>query len=161
MDVPGWVAFPLYQSLVLAHSYKKCLTGAYCFRIIGNMETKEIIGALGALAQETRLSIFRLLVETGPQGLAVGTIAEKLELANATLSFHLKELTSAGLTVATPNGRSIIYSANFSTMNGLVSYLTENCCVGAGCPPGKTSIAACAPVSVQKKSPSISKRSKS
>ena len=125
------------------------------------METKEIIRALGALAQETRLAIFRLLVETGPPGLPVGAIAETLGLANATLSFHLKELTNAGLTIATPNGRSIIYSANFSTMNGLVGYLTENCCAGAGCPPGKTSIAACMPVSMQKKSPSISKRSKS
>ena len=125
------------------------------------METKQIIAALGALAQETRLANFRLLVETGPEGLPVGAIAEKLGLANATLSFHLKELTGAGLTIATPNGRSIIYSANFSTMNGLVEYLTENCCVGAGCAPGKTSIAACTPVSVQKKSPSISKRSKS
>ena len=125
------------------------------------METKQIIGALGALAQETRLAIFRLLVETGPPGLPVGAIAETLGLANATLSFHLKELTNAGLTIATPHGRSIIYSANFPTMNGLVGYLTENCCVGAGCPPGKTSIAACMPVSMQKKSPSISKRSKS
>ena len=125
------------------------------------METKQIIAALGALAQETRLSIFRLLVETGPDGLPVGAIAEKLGLANATLSFHLKELTGAGLTIATPNGRSIIYSANFITMNGLVEYLTENCCVGAGCAPGKTSIAACGPVSTQKKTPSISKRSKS
>ena len=125
------------------------------------METKNIISALGALAQETRLAIFRLLVATGPQGLPVGAIAEKLSLANATLSFHLKELSNAGLTLATPNGRSIIYSANFTTMNGLVDYLTENCCAGEGCPTGKSSIAACAPVSVQKTSPSISKRKKS
>jgi ArsR family transcriptional regulator len=97
------------------------------------METKNVIGALGALAQESRLAIFRLLVETGPEGLPVGAIAEKLGLANATLSFHLKELTNAGLTVAAPNGRSIIYSANFTTMTGLVSYLTENCCAGATC----------------------------
>lgn len=126
------------------------------------METKQIIAALGALAQETRLSIFRLLVEAGPAGLPVGAIAEKLELANATLSFHLKELTGAGLTIATPNGRSIIYSANFVTMNGLVDYLTENCCAGSSCSP---SIAACTPVSAQKKptasSIPISKRSKS
>ena len=126
------------------------------------METKEIVGALSALAQETRLAIFRLLVETGPQGLAVGTIAETLALANATLSFHLKELTSAGLTNAAPNGRSIIYSANFATMNGLVEYLTENCCAGAGCAPGKSPIAAgvigkCA----VKPTPPISKRRKS
>ena len=122
------------------------------------MEIKDIISALGALAQETRLAIFRLLVETGPQGLPVGAIAEKLGLANATLSFHLKELTNAGLTIATPNGRSIIYSADFPTMNGLVEYLTENCCAGSSCSP---SIAACVPVSTQKKSSSISRRKKS
>jgi DNA-binding transcriptional ArsR family regulator len=122
------------------------------------METQKVITALGALAQETRLAIFRLLVETGPGGLAVGAIAEKLGLANATLSFHLKELTGAGLTVASPNGRSIIYSANFSTMIGLVEYLSENCCAGKSCSP---SIAACTPVSMQKKSPTLSRRMKS
>jgi len=110
------------------------------FHTIGNMETRNTIAALAALAQETRLAVFRLLVETGPQGLPVGTIAERLGLANATLSFHLKELTNAGLTVATPNGRSIIYSANFETMNDLIGYLTENCCAGSSCSP---SIAAC------------------
>lgn len=109
---------------------------------------QNVITALGALAQETRLAIFRLLVETGPEGLPVGAIAEKLGLANATLSFHLKELTGAGLTVATPNGRSIIYSANFATMNDLIEYLSENCCAGKSCSP---SIAACTPVRVQKK----------
>ena len=130
------------------------------------METQNVITALGALAQETRLAIFRLLVETGPGGLAVGAIAERLDLANATLSFHLKELTGAGLTIATPNGRSIIYSTNFVTMNGLLDYLSENCCAGSSCSP---SIAACGvgkpAVSTQKKSTSRSnppsKRSKS
>lgn len=124
------------------------------------METKRIISALGALAQETRLAIFRLLVETGPPGLPVGGIAASLGLANATLSFHLKELTNAGLTNATPNGRSITYSANFKTVNGLVEYLTENCCAGATCAPGTLSIAACTPVRVQKSSPNIAKRKK-
>ena len=99
------------------------------------METKSVLQALSALAQESRLAIFRLLVETGPLGLPVGTIAETLGLANATLSFHLKELTQAGLTTATPIGRSIIYAANFTTMTGLVEYLTENCCSGADCAP--------------------------
>jgi ArsR family transcriptional regulator, arsenate/arsenite/antimonite-responsive transcriptional repressor len=107
------------------------------------MKTKDVISALAALSQESRLAIFRLLVETGPEGLAVGQIAEKLALANATLSFHLKELTNAGLTVAAPNGRSIIYSANFKTMGNLVNYLTENCCAGATC----ASTVGCAPVS--------------
>lgn len=112
------------------------------------METKTIISALSALAQKSRLAIFRLLVETGPAGLPVGTIAEKLGFANATLSFHLKELTHAGLTNATPNGRSIVYSANFNTMNGLIEYLTENCCAGAGCAPCSPdvqSMVTCAP----------------
>jgi len=120
-----------------------------------------MIAALAALAQESRLGIFRLLVEAGPAGLPVGAIAEQLGLANATLSFHLKELTSAGLTIATPNGRSIIYSANFVTMNEVIGYLTENCCAGSSCSP---SIAACdggkCADRTQKKSPSISKRSK-
>ncbi len=110
------------------------------------MEIKTVIGALSALAQQSRLAIFRLLVETGPAGLSVGTIAESLGLANATLSFHLKELTHAGLTTAAPNGRSIIYSANFDTMNGLIEYLTENCCAGASCatcPPSVRSMATC------------------
>ena len=132
------------------------------------METKEIIAALSALAQESRLAIFRLLVEAGPHGLPVGAIAESLGLANATLSFHLKELTRAGLTVATPNGRSIIYSADFITMNGLLDYLTENCCAGAACVPCPPSTAACKPALIpSKKSPSthstnsISRRRKS
>lgn len=112
------------------------------------METKNIINALAALAQESRLAIFRLLVETGPVGLPVGAIAETLGLPNATLSFHLKELTHAGLTIATPNGRSIIYAANFTTMVSVVDYLTENCCSGAACAPSSPSIAVCAPANV-------------
>ncbi len=110
-----------------------------------NMEmsssTKQALSALAALSHETRLAVFRLLVETGPEGLQVGAIAERLSLANATLSFHLKELANAGLVVAVPNGRTIIYSANFSTMNALIAYLTENCCAGATC----STTVACAP----------------
>jgi ArsR family transcriptional regulator, arsenate/arsenite/antimonite-responsive transcriptional repressor len=105
----------------------------------GNMETSNIVQALFALAQETRLGIFRLLVVAGPTGMSVGKIAETLNLANATLSFHLKELTSAGLTTATQSGRSINYAANFTTMNSLLAYLTENCCAGAACAPECTS----------------------
>lgn len=131
---------------------------------------KSTIQALAALAQESRLAIFRLLVVAGPAGMPVGKIAEHLNLANATLSFHLKELTNAGLTTATPNGRSIIYSANFNTMTELLDYLTENCCAGAGCAPVAQSAVACrvsppqppsAVLPVPKKSTSISKRSKS
>lgn len=105
------------------------------------MEANDVVRALAALAQQTRLAIFRLLVEQGPAGLPVGVIADALGLANATLSFHLKELNRAGLTIAEPNGRSIIHSANFASMAELVKYLTENCCAGASC----TDIAACKP----------------
>jgi len=94
------------------------------------METKTALSALGALAQESRLRIFRYLVETGPEGAIVGKIAEALGFAPATLSFHLKELTHAGLLVAAQEGRFIRYAANFDTMNALVGYLTENCCGG-------------------------------
>ena len=99
------------------------------------METENVIKSLGALAQENRLAIFRLLVERGPEGYAAGVIGEMLQLANATLSFHLKELAAANLIVAQPAGRSIIYSADFAAMNQLLSFLTENCCAGASCKP--------------------------
>jgi len=92
------------------------------------METKSAVTALGALAQETRLAIYRLLVERGPDGLPAGEIAEQLKLAPATLSFHLKELAHAGLIAARQEGRFIWYRADFVAMNGLVAYLTENCC---------------------------------
>jgi len=109
------------------------------------MEKKSALVALAGLAQESRLDVFRVLVEQGPEGMAAGEIAEKLKLANATLSFHLKELTRAGLVVPRQDGRFIYYSANFTTMNSLVSYLTENCCRGATCD------IACAPKSSQPK----------
>lgn len=100
------------------------------------METRQAIVALGALAQETRLDIFRLLVRRGPDGLAAGAIAEALEVAPATLSFHLQQLMHAGLIEQRRASRSLIYSANFADMNGLVAYLTENCCgQGVSCAP--------------------------
>jgi ArsR family transcriptional regulator, arsenate/arsenite/antimonite-responsive transcriptional repressor len=92
------------------------------------MDTKQVIAALGALAQETRLGIFRLLVQRGPEGLAAGGIAEALHVAPATLSFHLQQLMHAGLIEQRRESRSLIYSANFPGMRGLVAYLTENCC---------------------------------
>jgi ArsR family transcriptional regulator len=94
------------------------------------METHSALTALSALAQESRLAIFRYLVEVGPQGSIVGQIADVQGLPPATLSFHLKELTRAGLLIAQQEGRFIRYVANFETMNGLVGYLTENCCGG-------------------------------
>jgi DNA-binding transcriptional ArsR family regulator len=96
------------------------------------MEMKQALDALTALAQETRLNIFRLLVEHGAHGLPAGAIGIRLNLANATLSFHLKELRRAELVRAEPRGRSILYSANFETMNGLITFLTEDCCRESG-----------------------------
>jgi DNA-binding transcriptional ArsR family regulator len=86
------------------------------------------ITRLAALAQETRLALFRLLVEAGPAGLAAGAIAERLDVAAPTLSFHLKELTHAGLIRPAQQGRYVFYSADFDAMNALIAYLTENCC---------------------------------
>ncbi len=90
----------------------------------------QALAALGALAQDTRLAVFRFLVEAGPEGVTVGRIGEALDVAPATLSFHLKELSRAGLIANRQQSRFIWYSANYETMNGLIGYLTENCCKG-------------------------------
>jgi len=94
------------------------------------MKKSTAVAALGALAQETRLEIFRLLVQKGPEGLAAGDIGDRLGLPSPTLSFHLTQLRFAGLVTSRRASRSIIYSANFKAMNGLLAYLTENCCGG-------------------------------
>ena len=99
------------------------------------MEHNPIIDALSALAHDTRLKVFRLLVEAGPEGLAAGSIGEKLELPPATLSFHLAHLARAGLARGRQDGRFVIYSADFQSMNELVGFLTENCCGGNSCVP--------------------------
>jgi DNA-binding transcriptional ArsR family regulator len=101
------------------------------------VETSQIIDALSALAQATRLAVYRLLVESGPEGLPAGAIGEKLDLPPATLSFHLAHLARAGLLRSRQDGRFIIYSADFDNMNRLVGYLTENCCGGASCAPAQ------------------------
>ena len=102
------------------------------------MEKMQAIVALAALAQETRLDIYRLLVQAGAGGLPAGQIGERLRLPPATLAFHLKELKHAGLATFTRQGRSLIYAAVYPTMNALLAYLTENCCGGdwVGCGPG-------------------------
>ena len=92
-----------------------------------------IVAALGALAQPHRLAAFRLLVQAGPAGMAAGALAEALEVPNSSLSFHLAQLSGAGLIVQRRQGRSLIYSADFAAMNRLVAFLTENCCGGADC----------------------------
>ena len=94
------------------------------------MEKMDVIAALGALAQETRLDIFRLLVTAGAEGMPAGRIGDRLGLPSATLAFHLKELKHAGLVTFEREGRSLIYSAVYPTMNALLGYLTENCCQG-------------------------------
>ncbi len=99
------------------------------------METPQVLAALAALAQSSRLAIFRLLVQHAPDGLSAGVIAEKLDLPPATLSFHLKELHRAGLLAQRQDGRFVWYSANVATMNDLIRYLTDNCCVLGSCGP--------------------------
>lgn len=94
------------------------------------METNDAVVVLTGLAQETRLEIFRLLVEAGPGGMRAGMIAERLELPHATSSFHLSQLCHAGLLNSRRNGRRILYAVDFKTMNDLIAYLTENCCAG-------------------------------
>ena len=97
------------------------------------MEAPQAITALSALAHEARLAIFKLLVQAGPEGLPAGAIAEQLALAPSALSFHLKELTIAGLLTRQPDGRNVVYRAGFTTMNALIGYLTLNCCEGEDC----------------------------
>ncbi|SRR6266487_774534 len=100
------------------------------------MESGEVVLALEAVAQESRLGIFRLLVEAGPEGLPAGAIAKRMKLPPPTLSFHLSQLKHAGLIACKRTGTSLIYSANFGAMNKLVGFLTENCCgSGATCAP--------------------------
>lgn len=99
------------------------------------MESKEIIQALSALAQESRLVVYRLLVQAGPAGLPAGRIAELAHIPPSSLSFHLKELSHAGLVSSRQESRFIFYSANFSRMNAVLAYLMENCCEGVLCAP--------------------------
>lgn len=100
------------------------------------MKNDRAVQALAALANEHRLAIYRLLVQAGPEGRAAGAIAEKLDMPASSLSFHLAHLTRAGLIEQRRESRSLIYSADFDAMNGLVGFLTENCCGGASCAPG-------------------------
>ena len=99
------------------------------------MQETDVVRALAALAQEVRLQVFRALVVAGPAGLTPGDLAAQLEVAPNTLSFHLKELSHAGLISQERQGRNLIYRAAFDTMNALLAYLTENCCEGQGCTP--------------------------
>ncbi|MEH0164870.1 ArsR/SmtB family transcription factor [Roseateles microcysteis] len=107
------------------------------------MEEQHIIRSLAALAQTHRLKVFRLLVVAGQQGLTPGALAEALELPAATLSFHLKEMTHAGLVTQERVSRNVVYRAAFEHMNALLAYLTENCCQGEVCLPASATACAC------------------
>ena len=120
------------------------LTSNRYFHYYETMNMSSVLRALTALSHESRLVLFRLLVEQGPSGIAAGRIAERLELPAPTTSFHLKELVNAGLATARPQSRYVYYSANYATMNELVAYLTENCCRREGdC--ASAYVPACAP----------------
>src|SRR5258708_38930734 len=108
------------------------------------MKTSRVIQALGALAHEHRLAIFRLLIERGPEGLPAGRIADRVGLVPSSLTFHLQSLQRAGLITQRRESRQLFYSADFAAMNGLVGHLTENCCTDSGvegspsCAPAET-----------------------
>lgn len=110
------------------------------------MDSKRAVTALSSLAQDSRLAVYRLLVQRGPEGYAAGDLAERLDIPGPTLSFHLKALVQADLIVARKASRHIYYSANFSQMDALIAYLTEHCCsLGTACAE------ACAPARVDKR----------
>jgi ArsR family transcriptional regulator, arsenate/arsenite/antimonite-responsive transcriptional repressor len=102
------------------------------------METNRAVDALGALAQHSRLQVYRLLVQAGPEGVAASEIAERIGIPGNTLSFHLKALSQADLVESRQEGRFIYYSANYEQMNALLGFLTENCCGGRSCKPSVT-----------------------
>jgi ArsR family transcriptional regulator, arsenate/arsenite/antimonite-responsive transcriptional repressor len=112
------------------------------------METSDAVAALSALAQDNRLDVFRLLVQAGPDGMPAGKVAATLGLAPNTLTFHFDRLRQAGLVTVRRDGRSMIYAAQFETMNALLGFLTENCCGGA--PEKCTPALACKPASTCK-----------
>jgi ArsR family transcriptional regulator, arsenate/arsenite/antimonite-responsive transcriptional repressor len=114
-----------------------------------NVQSPAAVTALGALANEHRLAVFRLLIQAGADGLAAGAIASALDVPNSSLSFHLAHLTQAALVAQTRRGRSLIYSANYAAMNSLVSYLMENCCGGTDACGAD---AACTPDQLERKS---------
>ncbi len=97
------------------------------------MKTQTAVTSLSALAQESRLTVFRLLIQAGAEGLPAGKISEATGIAPSALSFHLKELNHAGWVSSESAGRFVIYRANTELMNELIAYLTENCCAGVGC----------------------------
>jgi ArsR family transcriptional regulator, arsenate/arsenite/antimonite-responsive transcriptional repressor len=129
------------------------LTPLIRFDNLGNMKSNEAVGALAALAQDSRLALFRLLVKRGPEGYSPGQLVDKLGLPGPTLSFHLKELQRAGLIEARREGRFLFYSPDFSRMNALLGFLTENCCVLADKDCGPSCSPACEPSAATQSQP--------
>ena len=132
------------------------LTPTVAFDIFTLMETSKVLQALAALAQETRLAVYRLLVEHAPEGLPAGQIAERLGIPPPSLSFHLKELWRAGLIAPSQVSRFVWYRPDLAAMNGLVAYLTENCCRGSAvcdpaCVPTKAKRSVTVPMPVSKR----------
>src|ERR1700757_4963920 len=113
------------------------------------MEKTDAVSALAALAQDNRLDVFRLLVQAGPEGMPAGAVADALDLAPNTLTFHFDRLRTAGLVTSRRDGRSIVYAAEFDKMNALLGFLTENCCGGVSCAPA----VACKPARKRAKVP--------
>ena len=113
------------------------------------MKKTDAVAALAALAQDNRLDVFRLLVQAGPEGMPAGAVADALDLAPNTLTFHFDRLRTAGLVSVRREGRSMIYAAQFEQMNALLGFLTENCCGGAPCAPA----AECKPARKRSKIP--------
>jgi ArsR family transcriptional regulator len=111
------------------------LDAAQYFDNSRKMNIKTAVGSLAALAQDSRLEVFRLLVQAGTAGLAAGEIAQRLEIPASTLSFHVKALAHAGLIASRQDGRHIYYSASYAAMNELIAFLSENCCGGRACLP--------------------------
>lgn len=119
--------------------------GGYSLGAAALMDASAAVAALGALAQEHRLGLFRLLVQAGPEGMAAGAIADALGVPNSSLSFHLAQLSRVGLITQERRHRSLIYRADYAVMNTLVGYLLENCCGGAGCSSEET----CGPAEIE------------
>ena len=120
------------------------------------MKTQNAVAALAALAQDNRLDVFRLLVQAGLDGMAAGRVADELDLAPNTLTFHFDRLRVAGLFTVRREGRSMIYAARFETMNGLVAFLTENCCQGASASCARGEV--CRPEGVAHETPARARR---
>jgi DNA-binding transcriptional ArsR family regulator len=139
-------ALPEVRQRVLHRGWRQsqppALTAHRCFHTYGDMDKLYAIAALAALAQETRLDIFRLLVQAGEAGMPAGQVGERLGLPSATLSFHLNQLRHAQLVTFRRESRSLIYKAAYPVMNDLLAYLTENCCQGKAATCG---VAACDP----------------